>query len=390
MKITPSSSPRSSFLRLAAGVIVFALSAAIGASQNAPLKRYLYVSVPDGAQEALAPHAPGIAVFDLDNGHKLARFIPVPQFAQGGGRGVNARPLGLRGFCVSLANHAAYYTAENGLLGCFDLETDKVVWEKNLPEGGDRADITLDGKKIYIPTGYWDQGRAGGVLVVDAHKGEVLKRIRFGPGSHNSFVTLDGKHVLVSGIDWLGMVDTATDEKVMFLHGVGDGGMFPHTVDSRTERAYVSRYNHIGVDIVNLKTGEKERSISDGMPPIPRRTHGAGLTPDETELWLSDQAGKRLLVYDNTVSPPVKKQDVMLSRDGHGWILFSMDGRFAWTHTEQVFDTKTKKQVATLRDENGQLLAGSKFFEVHFRGNKVVAVGNQFALGRATAPVASR
>jgi hypothetical protein len=175
----------------------------------------------------------------------------------------------------------------------------------------------------------------------------------------------------------------------MFLDDVGDGGMFPFTVDSRSERAYISRYNHIGVDIVNLKTGAKTNSVLEGLPPIPRRTHGAGLTPDETELWLSDQAGKRLLVYDNTVNPPVKKQDIKLIRDGHGWVLFSMDGRFAWTHTEEVFDTKSKKQVATLKDENGKPMAGSKFFEVHFRGNKVVAVGNQFPLGRAATPVTS-
>ena len=367
------------FLGLAVSVVAFA--------QPAPLKRYLYLTVPDGSQAALAEHAPGIAVFDIDDGHKLVRFIPVPQFIQGGGRGVNARPLGLRGFCASLVNHAAYYTAENGLLGCFDLETEKVLWEVHLPEGADRADITHDGKKLYVPTGYWDLGRSAGMLIVDASNGAVLKRVTLGTGPHNSFVTLDGQHVVVSGIDWIAMFRTATDEKEMYLYGVGDGGMFPMTVDRKLERAYVSRYSHVGVDIVDLKSGEKLVTVQDGRPPIPRRTHGAALTPDESELWLSDQAGKRLLVYNNTVTPPVLKQEIKLIRDGHGWILFSMDGRFAWTHTEEVFDAKTKKQIATLHDEKGQPIAGSKFFEVHFRGNKVVAVGNQFPLGGAGLPV---
>src|SRR5258705_8943576 len=96
------SSARRFFLRAAAGMICFAFLASLARTAE-PVKRYLYMSFPDGAQEALAEHAPGIAVFDIDNGHKLARFIPVPQFSQGGGKGVNARPLGLRGFCVSLA-----------------------------------------------------------------------------------------------------------------------------------------------------------------------------------------------------------------------------------------------------------------------------------------------
>jgi hypothetical protein len=373
---------------LAAALFALAIPA-LSFAQNTPVKRYLYMSVPDGAQESLAEHAPGIAVFDIDNGHKLARFIPVPQFTQGGGRGVNARPLGLRGFCVSVVNHAAYYTAENGLVGCFDLETEKVVWETHLPEGADRADVTHDGKKLYVPTGYWDLGRNAGMLIVDAHNGSVLKRVRLGSGPHNSFVTLDGQHMLISGIDWIAMFRTADDEKVMYLSGVGDGGMFPMTVDSKLERAYVSRYSHIGVDIVDLKSGEKLVTVQDGRPPIPRRTHGAALTPDETELWLSDQAGKRLLVYNNTVTPPVLKQEIKLIRDGHGWVLFSMDGRYAWTHTEEVFDRQTKKQVATLRDENGKPMSGSKYFEVHFRGNKVIAAGNQFPLGRAGTPSTS-
>lgn len=371
-------------LRLLAGMLALTVAAAVAkAAQPEAVKRYFYVGVPDGAQDAITPHAPGIVVYDIDDGHKFVRFIPIPQFSPAGAKGVSARAVGLRGLAVSLVNHAAYYTAENGLLGAFDLETEKVLWEVNLPEGADRADITLDGKKLYVPTGWWDRGLGGGMFIVDAANGKILKRVSIGPGAHNSFVTLDGSHVLIAGIEWIAMFRTSDDEKVMFLSDVGDGGMFPFTVDRQLKRAYLSRTKHVGVDIVDLKLGEKIITVQDGLPPIPRRTHGAALTPDETELWLSDQAGKRLLVYDNTVSPPVKKQDIKLIRDGHGWVLFSMDGKYAWTHTEEVIDPKTKQVIAILRDETGKPLASSKYFEVHLRGKKVVAVGSQFPLGRA-------
>ena len=33
-----------------------------------------------------------------------------------------------------------------------------------------------------------------------------------------------------------------------------------------------------------------------------------------------------------------------------------------------------------LRDENGKPVSGSKYIEVHFRDDKVVAVGNEFGL----------
>ena len=37
-------------------------------------------------------------------------------------------------------------------------------------------------------------------------------------------------------------------------------------------------------------------------------THGAGLTPDETELWISDQKGKKLFIFDATKMPPTPKR----------------------------------------------------------------------------------
>ena len=71
-----------------------------------------------------------------------------------------------------------------------------------------------------------------------------------------------------------------------------------------------------------------------------------------------------------------------MSQGGHGWVTFSLDGRYAWSHTPDVFDVKTKNLVATLKDENGTPVSSSKFIEVHFRDGKVVQMGNEFGLGR--------
>ena len=38
--------------------------------------------------------------------------------------------------------------------------------------------------------------------------------------------------------------------------------------------------------------------------------HGSALTPDETELWISDQVGKKLWIYDATQMPP-KEQGIV-------------------------------------------------------------------------------
>jgi hypothetical protein len=133
---------------------------------------------------------------------------------------------------------------------------------------------------------------------------------------------------------------------------------------------------------VDLKSGEIAHRVFASNEPIAHRTHGAGLTPDETELWISDQEGKKLFIFDNTKMPPEPKGDVDLSQGGHGWVSFSLDGHYAWTHTPDVFDARTKKLVATLKDKKGNPVSSSKFIEVHFRDGKVVAMGNEFGLGR--------
>jgi len=55
-----------------------------------------------------------------------------------------------------------------------------------------------------------------------------------------------------------------------------------------------------------------------------------------------------------------------------------------------VIDVNTRQIVAALKDENGNPVCGSKFIEVHFRQGKVVAMGDQFGLGRAHVKPARR
>src|SRR3989440_6244849 len=127
------------------------------------LKRYLYLSTPDAAQEGGAGR--GILVFDVDDGHRFVRRIEIP-FKEG-----------LRGFCGNAKRHAVYYSTTNRRLGAFDVESEKVLWERQYDSGCDRACITPDGKRLYVPTGWWLRSTNSGFLVVDAESGELLKRL---------------------------------------------------------------------------------------------------------------------------------------------------------------------------------------------------------------------
>ena len=357
-------------MRLLISLISISLSVAGITSGKPRTKRYLYLGMPDGAQQE-GRSAPGILIFDIDDGHKFVRRIDVPIFSEG-----------LRGFTGNLKTHRVYYSTTNRRLGCFDLEREKIVWEKTYGAGCDRSSITPDGKKIYVPTGWWYPGEDSGFLVVNADNGELIKRIRVGPQAHNSIVSLDGRRVFLGTRTMLTIFDTSTDRMIRQIKDVGERGVFPYTIDSRNRIGYVCLGDHVGFDVVNLETGKVPHRVFAGDEPIPHRTHGAALTPDEKELWISDQQGRKLFIFDATRMPPEPKGHVELSQGGHGWVCFSLDGQYAWSHTPDVFDARTKKLVATLKDENGAPVSGSKFIEVHFRDGKVVEMGNEFGLGR--------
>ena len=262
---------------------------------QSPTKRYLYMSTPDASQKE-GRSGNGILVFDIDNGHKFVRRINVPIFEEG-----------IRGFTGNLKTHSVYYSTSNRRVGTFDLETEKVVWEKTYEVGADRSSITMDGKKLYVPSGWWDKAEDGGLLVVNATNGELIKRIRVGPQAHNSFVSLNGRRVYLGTQTMLTVFDTVKEKVIQQVKDVGEYGIFPYTVNSANTIAYVCLGKTVGFDVVDLKGGKVLHRVIAGSEPIRHRTHGAGLTPDETELWISDQEGKKLFIFDATKMPPQPK-----------------------------------------------------------------------------------
>ena len=129
------------------------------------------------------------------------------------------------------------------------------------------------------------------------------------------------------------------------------------------------------VEVKGYKTGPVKRH---GCP-----SHGIGLTPDESEIWLCDSYNQRLHIFDNKDSITAQKHSIAL-KDQPGWITFSLDGKFAYPSTGEVIDTKSYAVLTALKDENGTDVQSEKMVEIHFRNKKPVRCGDQFGIGRAT------
>jgi DNA-binding beta-propeller fold protein YncE len=267
---------------------------------------------------------------------------------------------------------------------CFDLITEKKVWEKEYEGGCDRMALSPDGKTMYVPSfegPHW--------LVVDALTGEVIKKLELNSGAHNTVYSLDGRFAYLAGLKspLLRVADTSSHTITKEI-GPFSAAIRPFTINSAQTLCYVNVNDLLGFEIGDLKTGKTLQRVEvSGFQkgPVKRHgcpSHGVGLTPDEKEIWLCDGFNERVHVFDNTVTPPKQVASVKL-REQPGWVTFSLDGKLAYPSTGEVIDVKTKKIIDTLSDETGRQVHSEKLLEIVFANGKPIRVGDQFGLGRA-------
>jgi DNA-binding beta-propeller fold protein YncE len=368
-------------LRLLAIFLVFIASPLlltsieISAQHKYGERRLLYVATP-GIRNYLEFGGHGLLVFDMDDGHKFFKRIPTSGFD---GQG---KPLNVKGI-VANAKTSRVYISTTQTLQCMDLLTEKILWEKPYEGGTDRMAIDPNGKFIYLPSLEKDHWH-----VLDAMTGDIIKKLVPKSGAHNTIVSLDGKWAYLAGLKSpiLNISDTSKHEITKTV-GPFSNVIRPFTINGSQTLAYVNVNDLLGFEIGDIRTGKMLHRVEVAgfqKGPIKRHgcpSHGIGLTPDEKEVWVVDAYNQRVHVFDNTVMPP--KQIASLPvREQPGWVTFSLDGKFAYPSTGEVFDVKTKRVIATLKDEKGGEVHSEKMMEIDFKNGKPIRTGDQFGLGR--------
>jgi hypothetical protein len=358
---------------LTAAVLLFC-SLASRAQENG-VSRLLYVAEP-GIRDDLQYGGHGILVFDMDHDFKFVRRIA--------SAGLNEKkaPMNVKGICASPALGRLYVSTLKTMM-CFDLLTDKLLWEKPYDGGCDRMAITPDGKTIYLPT-----LESNDWHVVDASSGDVKATISPKSGAHNTVASRDGSEVYLAGLHspLLTIADTAKAAAARTC-GPFSAPVRPFTVNKGSTRCYVCLNELLGFETGDLKSGKKLNRIEvQGYKqgPVLRHgcpSHGIGLTPDGKELWVCDAFNKALHLFDVTKEPAVQVTTIKL-RDEPGWVTFSLDGKYALPSTGEVIDVKTRKVERQLTDEEKRSVMSEKMVEIHFKDGKPVAAGDQFGVGR--------
>lgn len=344
-------------------------------AEPASERRLLYVAVP-GIRDYLEYGGHGVLVFDMDHGHTLVRRIPAR------GVGAGGKPLNVKGIVASAVTRRLYVSTLE-FLTCFDLMTDKILWEKSYEGGCDRMALSPDGQVMYLPSLEKDHWH-----VLDALTGDVITRVVPKSGAHNTLYGPDGAHAYLAGLKspLLRVTDTAT-HTISREVGPFGSAIRPFTINGRQTLCFVNVNGLLGFEVGDLTTGRKlyRVEVQGFVAGIPKRhgcpSHGIGLTPDEQELWICDAVNQRMHIFDATVMPPKQVASVAV-RDQPGWITFSLDGKLAYPSTGEVIDVGTRKIVAALADERGGPVHSEKLVEIDFAGGVPVRAGDQFGIGR--------
>jgi DNA-binding beta-propeller fold protein YncE len=336
---------------------------------------FLYVATP-GVRNYLEYGGHGLLVFDIQNGFKFIKRIKTQGLKDDG------TPSNVKGVAVSESTNSIYISTLEALQR-IDLSSEKIIWEKRYDGGCDRMSLSPNGKIIYLPSlekEHWN--------VVDAETGQLVSKIETNSGAHNTVVGNSGR-VYVGGLrcSTLGVIDGMKNSVVKQI-GPFNSAIRPFTINAAETKCYVNVNGLLGFEVGDISTGQKLYHIEVtgfNQGPVKRHgcpSHGIGLTPDESEVWICDSFNQRLHIFDNTVMPPKQTASVSV-KDQPGWITFSIDGKYAIPSSGEIIDVRSKQIVTNLKDENGTDVQSEKVVEVFLKNGKLVKHGDQFGIGRA-------
>src|SRR5271166_4462494 len=323
-----------------------------------------------------------ISVYDIDAGHRLIKTVPtVPSVANV--RGVAASPVTGRLYIA--------YTHTNGLgmIYCLDINSDMVLWNKEVNPGVDRLTINPNGHFIYVPTS--EDGSADYINVLNANTGDVVRRVYFSSRSHDTQYPLSGPIFQETKADdgsghYLYLIDPVS--YAVSRTGPYSGILGPYAVDSASRYAVNNVIGLWGMQVANLRTDQIiTADITDHPPGEAGLLHGIGWTPDESEVWESSTGNDpHIHIWDmsNPMAPVLKQKLLLRSGRGAHWLTFDIEGDYGYVAPNKNSDDDTEIFSTRAHSPVGVIGSSEDMLEIDFVDGKISRVGDQYGIGRSS------
>jgi hypothetical protein len=369
-----------------------------GAPQRAPraeqIRHLVFIATPgDNGTD----NQSGVVVLDADKNYSFLKRISygLPAAQMPGPK--NA------GIAVSVPLQMLYVTTD-GWMKAIDLNTDQIAWtfkgetepvERTGALGSitgccERPWLLPDGKTLVVGSSYnswW--------YYIDGVTGKVLSKLPTPEttATHNLAISPDGKIGVMGSMSnppkaGLAIIDVPSQKILRYM--TFTQMVRPLTINHDASLVYVNVNGLIGFEIGEVSTGKVLGRFE--VPGAPQGTsHGIGMTPDESEIWVADPVNNAWQVWDNPGDgrhPVYNASKIMKPTAGveHSWLTMSNDGKLAFLGDSSVYDVKTHKEIAVMKDEFGRRIVHTeKVLYLGFKEGKLVEGNNQFAVGDAKA-----
>jgi hypothetical protein len=312
----------------------------------------------------------------------------------------------ISGIAASKALQMLYVTSD-GWMKAIDLSTDQIAWTfkgesapvertRGAASGCcERPWVLPDDKTMVVGSSYnswW--------YYIDGATGKSVAKLPTpdAPVAHNLAISADGKLGVMgsmsspkNGNAGLAVIDVPNRKVLRYM--TFSEMVRPLTINHDASLVYVNVNDLIGFEIGDIKTGKVLKRVE--LPGDAWKgkgySHGIGMTPDESEIWVADPVNGVWQVWDNPGDGrnPVYNASKMIKPTAgvvHSWVDMTNDGRLAFLGDSSVIDVKTHKEIAVLKDEYGRRIVHvEKALYMTFRDGKLIEVNNQFAVGDAKA-----
>lgn len=266
--------------------------------------------------------------------------------------GVTVQPDGRRMFATVEGDHT---------LRIVDTATDKVIGTVQLQGKPNQIAVTSDGKYVAVPI------RDGeSVDIVDVAQQKIVKILPL-KEPHNALNTGSNRYLYVSSMGG-NAVNVIDLEKMEYSDVIPVGGRpRPFVIAPDGNTMYVAQANLHGFVIVNMRGKKVEQRVEmpsehASLRPLKFETqdtltHGIGLTPDGSELWVSSLLDDCMYIYNINQKKIVGKVPTGV---GPNWITWSPDGKYICvsnTDTDDVsiIDWKARREVARVKVGDGKV-----------------------------------